>query len=61
SEERLGIHRTDARNQYLAYHEGRAGFARGSHRAKPWLMAVSDRVASRSETYRAQLENCRRR
>lgn len=61
SEERLGIHRTDARNQYLAYHEGRAGFARGSHRAKPWLMAVSDRVASRSETYRTQLENCRRR
>ncbi len=61
TEEKLGIPRTDARNQYLAYHEGRAGFARGSHNAKPWLLTVSDRVATRSETYRAQLESCRRR
>jgi len=61
SEERLGISRTDARNQYLAYHEGRSGYARGSHNAKPWLVAISARVASRAETYRAQLASCRRR
>ena len=33
---RLGIPKTDARNQYLAYHEGRAGYARGSYKAKSW-------------------------
>jgi hypothetical protein len=35
---RLGISPHDARNQYLAYHEGRAGFARGNHDSKPWLI-----------------------
>ena len=60
SEERLGIPRTDARNQYLAYHEGRSGYARGSYNAKPWLVAIAGRVADRAETYRAQLAACRR-
>ena len=57
--ERNGIELTDARNQYLAYHEGHAGYARGSHNAKPWLLDVADRVASRAETYRTQLATCR--
>jgi hypothetical protein len=59
SAQRLGISLSDARNQYLAYHEGRTGFARGSYNSKPWLVEVSDRVASRAETYRAQLQQCR--
>jgi len=61
SEERLGIPRDDAGNQYLAYHEGRSGYARGSHNAKPWLVAIAARVAARAETYRSQLASCRRR
>jgi hypothetical protein len=60
AERLLGIPKTDARNQYLAYHEGRAGFARQSYRAKPWLIAVADRVAARAERYAAQLATCRR-
>lgn len=60
SEERLGISKWDARNQYLAYHEGRTGFARESYRAKPWLMTISDRVAQRADMYRAQLFACGR-
>jgi hypothetical protein len=60
SEQRLGIPRSDARNQYLAYHEGRTGYARGSYNAKPWLVAIAGRVADRAETYRAQLAACRR-
>lgn len=60
SEQRLGISRADARNQYLAYHEGRTGFARASYEAKPWLIGVADNVAARSETYRAQLAACGR-
>lgn len=60
SQERLGIPLSDARNQYLAYHEGRTGFARGSYKAKPWLVTIAARVADRAETYRAQLGACRR-
>jgi hypothetical protein len=56
--ERNGIPLTDARNQYLAYHEGHAGYARGSYNAKPWLLGVADRVAARAEVYRVQLETC---
>lgn len=61
TEARLGIARDDARNQYLAYHEGRSGFARGSHNGKPWLVAVANRVQDRALMYQAQLASCRRR
>jgi hypothetical protein len=60
SEVGLGIPKTDARNQYLAYHEGRTGYARGSYNEKAWLVAVADRVAARSDRYRAQLAACGR-
>ncbi|MFU1479038.1 lytic transglycosylase [Roseovarius sp. C7] len=56
--DRLGIPLHDARNQYLAYHEGRTGYKRGSYRAKPWLVGVSAKVADRAETYRRQLRSC---
>ncbi|GAB4263289.1 MAG: hypothetical protein Kow0013_09610 [Pararhodobacter sp.] len=59
--ERNGIHPTDARNLYLAYHEGHAGFARQSHRTKPWLLQVADRVAQRAVMYDEQLRACGRR
>ncbi len=58
--ERNGIPLTDARNQYLAYHEGHAGFARRSYEAKPWLMGVASRVERRAAMYEAQLRSCRR-
>lgn len=58
--QRLGISKYDAGSQYLAYHEGRSGFARGSHRAKGWLMTVSANVSARSEMYRRQLASCGR-
>ncbi|WP_417268319.1 lytic transglycosylase [Celeribacter baekdonensis] len=55
----LGISKQDATSQYLAYHEGRTGYSRGSYRAKPWLMRVSTEVGARSATYRQQLIACR--
>jgi len=58
--DRLGIPLSDARRQYLAYHDGWTGYARGSYRRKGWLLAVSDRVASRAQTYEAQLRSCRK-
>ncbi|MDP2739347.1 MAG: lytic transglycosylase [Pseudorhodobacter sp.] len=60
SNARLGISKSDARNQYLAYHEGRSGYANGSYKAKSWLVDVADRVDRRAETYRAQLHGCGR-
>lgn len=58
SREDLGIPLHDARNQYLAYHEGRAGFARGSYRHKGWLLDVSNAVALRAVMYDTQLKTC---
>ncbi len=58
SEEDLGISLADARNQYLAYHEGRTGFKRGSYRRKSWLLRVSKEVADRAVLYDTQLRTC---
>ena len=60
SEKRLGIPKADARSQYLAYHEGRTGFARQSFLAKPWLVDVAQRVEIRSNMYAQQLLTCGR-
>ncbi|WP_380055703.1 lytic transglycosylase [Falsihalocynthiibacter sp. SS001] len=55
---KLGISKGDAANQYLAYHEGRAGYARGSYRSKPWLVNVANSVDARARLYHAQLKQC---
>ena len=60
TERRLGISKSDARNQYLAYHEGRTGYARGSYNAKPWLVRIAGEVGSRAITYDSQLRACRK-
>ena len=54
----LGITKSDAQRQYLAYHEGRSGYRRGSYRQKAWLMRVSSEVASRAVVYDLQLRSC---
>ncbi len=54
----LGIPLHDAKHQYLAYHEGRTGYARGSHNRKAWLLRVSDEVALRAILYDTQLKSC---
>lgn len=59
STQELGISKRDAESQYLAYHEGRRGYARHSYEAKPWLVEVAQSVGARAEMYRAQLETCR--
>lgn len=59
SSQKLGISKSDAESQYLAYHEGRTGFASQSHLGKPWLVEVAAKVGARSEMYREQLQTCR--
>ena len=58
SEKDLGIPKHDARNQYLAYHEGRRGYAAGNHNDKAWLLRVADEVAARADMYQMQLIGC---
>lgn len=55
----LGISKSDAEAQYLAYHEGRTGYANQSYLGKPWLVEVAARVQARSEMYAEQLAYCR--
>ena len=57
--ERNGVPLSDARRQYLAYHEGHTGYARGSYRRKSWLLNVANKVEARSNMYRRQLASCR--
>jgi hypothetical protein len=56
-----GIPVNDARNQYLAYHEGRTGFRRGSHNNKAWLIRIADEVGARAVMYDTQLRLCGKR
>lgn len=58
SNRELGIAFTDARSHYLAYHEGQAGYRRGSHQGNSTLGASADRVQYYRDTYQAQLDRC---
>ena len=54
----LGISRSDAESQYLAYHEGRNGFANGSYKAKGWLVSIAAQIGARARRYHDQLVAC---
>lgn len=56
--DQLSIPMTDARNHYLAYHEGRTGYRRGSYNAKAWLVRIAREVADRAVIYDVQLRQC---
>jgi len=56
---RLGIAKTDAYHQYLAYHEGHEGYRRGMWRAKAWLADAARRVQAMAGRYQRQLNACR--
>lgn len=58
--EELGIAMSDTYNQYLAYHDGRTGYRRGTYRSKPWLMRIAAEVDERAHTYNLQLISCRK-
>ena len=50
--------KSDVYNQYLAYHEGHAGFRRGSYKKKKWLIKIAKSVQKRAINYSAQLARC---
>ncbi len=53
-----GISKWDSYNQYLAYHEGQAGWRRGSFQNKTWLKKTAKRVDLRARKWWAQLQSC---
>ena len=48
----------DGYSLYLNYHEGPAGFSRGSYESKPWLIKTAQNVQIRSQRYREQYRRC---
>lgn len=61
SHKRVGIGKNDARNLYLAYHEGHGGYERRTYNDKAWLVGVANKVGERAKRYKKQLEACERR
>ena len=57
----LGIDRTDAYRLYLAYHEGRGGYRRGTWKSKPKVQGYAKRVSETARSYREQLARCEER
>ncbi len=56
-----GIAISDARSQYLAYHEGAGGYTRGTWRGNTRLIGIADRVAADTGRFQRQLGSCERR
>lgn len=54
----LGVDYSDARAHYLAYHEGRGGYSRGSYNGNESLSAAADRVQGYYNAYASQLDRC---
>jgi len=57
----LGIPMNDYYNQYLAYHEGQAGWKKKSFNSKKWLLKVAKNVETKTNIYNSQLKNCESR
>jgi hypothetical protein len=58
SSKTLGISKWDPKRLYLAYHEGRGGYARGSYKSKPEVVRAANRVDQQAREYGAQLRQC---
>ncbi len=56
----LGLKPNDAYSLYLAYHDGRGGFRRGTWRSKGRLIETARKVQTRANTYDTQLRGCRK-
>lgn len=60
TQKKTGVAKSDAYNQYLAYHQGHTGYNRGSYKGKTWLINVASKVRERAAMYGNQLATCRR-
>lgn len=53
-----GVAMSDAYHQYIAYHQGHAGFDSGRWREIDWLRRVAGEVNQQSRSYASQLSSC---
>jgi hypothetical protein len=58
SNKSAGISKWDPYNQYLAYHEGQAGWTRKTFESKAWLKEKAQRVDKRARQWWSQLQSC---
>lgn len=49
----------NAAHLYFAYHEGNAGYSRGTYRNKSWLIDTGSRVQANAERFDQQFSGCR--
>jgi len=59
--DKLKISRQNARNLYLAYHEGIGGYRNRTYVRKKWLMIIANKVQRMAKHYRVQLLQCENR
>jgi len=60
SNSRLGISKLDAKNLYLAYHEGHGGYQRKTYLKKAGLVQIANKVAKRAQLFQSQLGECQK-
>lgn len=58
---RNNISKWDGYGQYLNYHEGHTGYARGTYQTKQWLLNTAKKVDARSKQFSTQLAECKAR
>jgi len=50
----------NASHLYFAYHEGNAGYSRGTFQEKPWLLEVGSKVQGNAESFNIQFSSCQK-
>ena len=56
---KLGIKKDNAYLQYIAYHQGHAGFKTGAYKNKKRLLAAAKKTARNKKIFASQLKNCK--
>ncbi len=56
---KLQISKTNVYRQYLAYHQGHAGYASGRYKSSKAIQAVAQRTANTASMFERQLKNCK--
>ena len=61
SQRQLRLSRTDAKNLYLAYHEGWRGYQNRTYEKKKWLINAANKVETRARRYQIQYLKCKKK
>ena len=56
---KLQISKSNVYRQYLAYHQGHAGYASGRYKSSKAIQAVARRTANTASMFERQLKNCK--